>query len=112
MKSKKLLALFLGTSLVLAACGGAEEPKEEATETTEGAETANANPEEIYQQTCIGCHGGNLQGGAGPNLTEVGAKYDQDAIESIIINGQGSMPKGLLNEAEAEVVAAWLAEKK
>ncbi|TXC90997.1 cytochrome c [Metabacillus litoralis] len=108
----KLLALLLGTSVILGACGGAEEPADEAADSTEGTTTASGDGEEIYQQNCIGCHGRNLEGASGPNLTEVGGKYDQAAIESIIINGQGNMPKGLLNEADAEVVASWLAEKK
>jgi cytochrome c551 len=110
----KLLALLLGTSVILGACGGAEEPQEEAADTTEGTEgeTAGGDAEKIVQGNCIGCHGQNLEGGAGPNLTEVGAKYDKDEIKNIIINGQGSMPKGILDEADAEVVASWLAEKK
>ncbi|MGM0876475.1 MAG: cytochrome c551 [Bacillota bacterium] len=109
----KLLALLLGTSVVLGACGGAEEPNEEATEeeATEG-ETAGGDAEKIVQQNCIGCHGENLEGGAGPQLTEVGAKYDQGEIKNIIINGQGGMPKGILDDADAEVVSEWLAEKK
>ncbi|WP_026559715.1 cytochrome c551 [Bacillus sp. J37] len=108
----KLMALLFGTVLVLSACGGAEEPAEETTEgggtTTETA----GNAEEIVQKSCIGCHGRDLEGGSGPNLQEVGAKYSEDEIKSIIINGQGGMPKGLLNDADAEVVASWLAEKK
>jgi cytochrome c551 len=108
----KLLALMLGTSVILGACGGGEEePQEEATGTTEG-DTATADAEEIVNQSCIGCHGQNLEGGGGPNLTEVGAKYNKDEIKDIIVNGKGSMPKGILDEAEAEVVASWLAEKK
>lgn len=107
-----LLALLLGTMFILAACGGAEEPAEDTADTTEGATTETASAEEIVQQSCIGCHGRNLEGGSGPQLTEVGAKYSQEEIASIIINGQGSMPKGLLNEEDAQVVAAWLAEKK
>lgn len=109
----KLFALLLGTVFVLSACGGEEAPADEAADTTEGTtETASGDAEEIFQKSCIGCHGRELEGGAGPKLTEVGAKYSQDEIASIIINGQGGMPKGILNEADAEVVAAWLAEKK
>jgi cytochrome c551 len=110
----KLLALLLGTSVILGACGGAEEPEEEATDTTEGTEgeTKTADAEAIVNQSCIGCHGQNLEGGGGPNLTEVGAKYNKDEIKDILINGKGSMPSGILDEAEADVVAAWLAEKK
>lgn len=103
----KLLGLILGTSVILGACGGADEPKEESTGETSGGEA-----EQIVQGNCIGCHGENLEGSAGPKLTEVGSKYDKDEIKNIIINGQGGMPGGLLEEADAEVVASWLAEKK
>lgn len=110
----KLMALLFGSALVLSACGGAEQPADEEGETTEGGSTTETagSGEDIFQQSCIGCHGRELEGGSGPNLTEVGAKYNKDEIKSIIINGQGGMPKGLLNDADAEVVAAWLAEKK
>ena len=107
----KLLALLFGSALVLSACGGAEEPADEASEGGTTTETAGS-AEELVQQSCIGCHGRDLEGGAGPDLQEVGAKYSQDEIKSIIINGQGGMPKGLLDDADADVVAAWLAEKK
>ncbi|MEK3807044.1 cytochrome c551 [Metabacillus sp. SLBN-84] len=109
MKSK-VLALLFGTSLVLAACGGGdnagEEPKDSGSKDT-------ANAEEIVQQNCISCHGQNLEGGgAAPSLANVGSKYDKEKIESIINNGQGGMPGGLINETDAAVVAEWLAQKK
>jgi cytochrome c551 len=100
----KLSALLLGISIILGACSGGEE---EAT-----GETTTADAETITQQSCIGCHGQNLGGGSAPSLTEVGAKYSEDEIKDIIINGQGGMPGGLLDDAKAEVVAQWLAEKK
>ncbi|MBO1511719.1 cytochrome c551 [Metabacillus bambusae] len=103
----KLLTLLLGTSVILGACGGGEEPKEEAKGTTE----ASGDAETIVQQSCIGCHGENLEGKNGPNLQEVGAKYEKEEIKEILINGRGGMP-GVLQDADAEVVATWLAEKK
>lgn len=111
MMKLKLMALLFGSALVLSACGGAEEPADEASEGGSTTETAGS-AEDIVQQSCIGCHGRELEGGSGPNLQQVGAKYSEDEIKNIIINGQGGMPKGLLNDADAEVVAAWLAEKK
>jgi cytochrome c551 len=101
----KLSALLLGTSIILGACSSGEE--EEAT-----GETTTADAETITQQSCIGCHGQNLGGGSAPPLTEVGAKYSKDEIKDILINGKGGMPSGLLDDAKAEVVAQWLAEKK
>lgn len=49
---------------------------------------------------------------SGPNLQEVGGKYDEAKIESIIKNGRGNMPKGLVDDKEAAVIAKWLSEKK
>ncbi|SFF53702.1 cytochrome c550 [Halobacillus alkaliphilus] len=76
-------------------------------------EAANANPEEMFQSKCASCHGGNLEGGAGPNLTEVGSRYSAEEIKDIIVNGKGSqMPAGLYTGEQATALAEWLAEKK
>ncbi|WP_102344881.1 cytochrome c551 [Bacillus sp. Marseille-P3661] len=134
---KQLLALFMGTALVLGACGGgddAAEPAEDTTEqpageateeqpaegggeTAEGGETGGATAdagagEELYKQSCASCHGQNLEGGVGPNLTAVGGKLDAAGIQNVIENGQGAMPPGLLKGDDAAAVAAWLAEHK
>ncbi|WP_108669019.1 cytochrome c551 [Peribacillus acanthi] len=108
---KKLLALLMGTSLVLAACGGndeAEEPKE-GTETT----TADAGEEaKLFNNKCSSCHGQNLEGGVGPALNKIGADLSQADIEKVIHEGKGAMPPGLLEGEEATKVASWLAAKK
>ncbi|GAM11978.1 cytochrome c551 [Mesobacillus selenatarsenatis] len=101
---KKLLALLMGTSLVLAACGGGDEAG--------GGDTAGADPEKLYNQKCSSCHGGDLEGGAGPKLSDVGSRLSQEEIESVIANGQGSMPPKMLEGEEASAVAEWLANKK
>lgn len=100
---KKLLALLMGTSLVLAACGGGDEG---------GGDTAGADPEKLYNQKCSSCHGGDLEGGAGPKLSDVGTRLSQEDIEKIIAEGRGAMPKGLLEGDDASAVAEWLAGKK
>lgn len=109
----KLLALFMGTSLVLAACGGDGDRASDSTgETNSGKDTAS-NGEEIYKNaSCVGCHGQDLGGGAGPNLQKIGGKYNAEEIEKIILNGQGTMPKEQLKGDDAKAVAQWLAEKK
>ncbi|MBA4537535.1 c-type cytochrome [Bacillus aquiflavi] len=114
---KKLLALLMGTSLVLVACGGNDkednnkmtESKNEGT-TTETAEAGDA--EKFYETKCLSCHGGNLEGGVGPALNDVGARLSKDEIEKVITDGRGSMPGGLLKGDEASQVADWLAAKK
>ncbi|MGV2939795.1 cytochrome c551 [Mesobacillus sp. LC4] len=102
---KKLLALLMGTSLALAACGGGGDE-------AGGGDTAGADPEKLFNQKCSSCHGGNLEGGVGPKLSDVGSRLSQDEIESVIANGQGSMPPKLLEGDDASAVAEWLANKK
>ncbi|WP_079506709.1 cytochrome c551 [Mesobacillus jeotgali] len=103
---KKLLALLMGTSLALAACGGGGGGDEA------GGDKAGADPEKLFNQKCSSCHGGNLEGGVGPKLSDVGSRLSQDEIESVIANGQGSMPPKLLEGDDASAVAEWLANKK
>lgn len=75
----------------------------------EPGEVVSADPEAIVQQSCISCHGADLQGGMGgqaPGL--VGMDLSKEEIVHILINGQGSMmPAGLVPGNE-EVVAEYL----
>ncbi len=104
----------MGTSLVLAACGGADDTKEKDTGTTKGGETTTAagDAQKLYDQKCSSCHGGNLEGSVGPALDKAGSKLSKEDIENIIANGKGAMPSGLLSGDEASQVAEWLAAKK
>ncbi|API90559.1 MULTISPECIES: cytochrome c550 [Virgibacillus] len=88
----------------------AEGGGEKAEESQEGETTDD--PEAVYETNCSSCHGGDLSGGMGPDLTQVGSKLSKDEIQNIIINGQGQMPAGMASEAEAQVLAEWLAEKQ
>ncbi|HJV18226.1 MAG TPA: cytochrome c [Bacillales bacterium] len=99
---KKLLALLMGTILVmgLAACGGGSD-----TDKTESAET-------IASQKCFSCHGDNLKGAIGPNLQKIGSKYSKDEILDILKNGKGTMPPNIVTGSDAEKIATWLSEKK
>jgi cytochrome c551 len=104
---KKLLKMLLGTALVmsLAACGGGDD---------EGGDTAQAgDAEKIYSQKCSSCHGGDLKGGMGPDLTAVGASKSKDEIAAIIKDGtDGGMPAGLIEGDDLDKVADWLSTKK
>lgn len=67
---------------------------------------------EIYsnQQSCIGCHGNQLEGGAsGPNLIE--SEKTVDEIKEVIINGQGDMPGGMFEgtDEELQILAEYIA---
>ena len=124
MKLKNLLlALGLGTTLALAACGGSDDSssddsssatKEESTMNDDSSKTETAvDAEKIFANNCATCHGKNLEGNVGPNLTKVGSKYSSEEIQEIIKNGKGQMPAGILkDDAEIMAVADWLADKK
>lgn len=102
----------MGAALVmgLAACGGGSDSSDG------GKDTASAGGAKIYDQKCSSCHGGDLKGGVGPDLTKVGSKYSKDEILDIVNNGKsgdkGMMPPGIVKGDDAEQVAVWLSEKK
>ncbi|WP_139491199.1 c-type cytochrome [Brevibacillus dissolubilis] len=83
---------------------------------TTGGETAAvdaAAADQAYQANCAACHGKELEGVVGPKLSNIGSKYSKDDVLGIINNGKGgAMPGGLVKGADAENLAAWLAEKK
>lgn len=116
MMKKKLLALLMGTSLVLAACGGANDQADQGNDAAKnGNETTTAgagDAAKLYENKCSACHGQDLTGGVGPDLTKVGSRLSQAEMEKIIKEGRGSMPKELLDESQAAQVAEWLASKK
>lgn len=113
---KRLLALLMGSALVLAACGGGdkEATDKDAGESKGEETTASVDVEKKYQQKCSMCHGVNLNDGRGnvPALDTIGATMSKEEIEKVILDGQGTMPGGQLQGDEAAAVAEWLATKK
>lgn len=121
---KKLLALFLGISIVtvLAGCGGGsstskdtskEKGTNEAANKTAADTPAAAAAQKIANQKCADCHGQNLQGQIGPSLQHIGSEYSNDQLLDILKHGkQGGMPANVVTGSDAEKVAKWLSEKK
>lgn len=68
--------------------------------------------EEYYSNSCVSCHGNDLTGVTGPDISSIGSNLSAEEIESVIIDGLGAMPSGTLPEDEARVVAEWLSEMK
>ncbi|RDW19215.1 cytochrome C [Oceanobacillus arenosus] len=89
----------------------AEEGRTDQTEGTGGE--VLTDPEEIFQKNCSACHGADLSGGMGPDLTAVGSKHSAEEIITIIHNGTGQMPaQKQVADEEATLLADWLSEKK
>ncbi|WP_173915623.1 cytochrome c551 [Halobacillus sp. Marseille-Q1614] len=113
---KWLLTLLFGGTLVLSACGGGGDEGAEESDgggDTGGEETTSeevdvAAAEQVYEQNCASCHGGDMEGNVGPALTDVGSNYSPEEISQIIQEGKGSMPAQNVQPEEADNVAKWL----
>lgn len=56
-----------------------------------GGETEEAEvlePEEIFANNCATCHGDDLTGESGPDLTSVGSDHSEEDIHTVIEEGQ------------------------
>jgi cytochrome c550 len=72
----------------------------------EGGETAGNGDAQLVQ-SCLSCHGGNLEGGMGPALVGL----DSAHIVDVLVNGlPGSnfMTPGMKSEAEAQAIADYI----
>lgn len=107
---------LLTFSLVTGCGGGGTDESQGDSGDSGAAETATADgaaAEEIYNNNCMGCHGGNLEGGAGPALDTIGATLSKDDIADVIKNGKGQMPaQKQLSDDDVDTLAEWLAAKK
>ncbi len=106
-----LIAVLGILAMIILSVVGLNEQERIATGGDGEGETTEADPEALIQ-SCIGCHGGDLEGGSGPSLNDVHERLSVEEIESMIINGSenGNMPGGLVTNEEAAVLAEWLAE--
>ena len=117
MLRKGLYTSLLILSLGLVGCSGEESNKENEKENVETKTETTAlsdKAQELYNQKCANCHGKNLEGIVGTELTTTGSKFTEEQLLDIIVNGieKTTMPGGLLEGEEAEAVAKWLAEQK
>lgn len=122
LMKKVLMALLFGSVLTLAACGGGDDGGTDDTGSDDtGTETEvpadegtvdTAAGEEVYQANCAACHGADLSGGAGPELTAVGSTYSAEEIADIVTNGKGNMPAQNVAGEDLDALSSWLAEQQ
>ena len=96
--------------------GGDQAPEESSAQTGEGGgggETASAEGQQIFSQSCGTCHtlaDAGTSGAVGPNLDDLAP--DQARVQSAIENGgagTGAMPANIVTGQEAEAVAEYVA---
>ncbi|WP_323703038.1 cytochrome c551 [Mammaliicoccus sp. Dog046] len=106
MKGKKSLIIAVAlSSLVFAGCGNSSDDNK--------SEAYSSKGEEVFKNnSCVGCHGKDLEGASGPALKNIGSKLSEAEIEKVINEGKGSMPSKVVDEKDAKEVAKWLAEQK
>lgn len=107
---KKILIALIGAVLVLGACGDDNEPEPNETpvanEEAAGDFDATAAESTYAAKGCIGCHGGNLEGGVGPALA--GTALSKDEIVAIIQAGVEGTAMNAYPDVDAENLAAWI----
>lgn len=66
----------------------------------------------LAQASCIGCHGGQLEGASGPML--LNNDLTAEEVKEIIVNGVGAMPPGTFtgSDEELDVLAEYIASLK
>jgi mono/diheme cytochrome c family protein len=69
---------------------------------------------QVYAGKCAGCHGADLQGRSGPNLTQVGARLSKEQIADRIKNGGRGMPafQNKLDDSQVNDLVDWLSQRK
>ncbi|KOS68004.1 cytochrome C551 [Lysinibacillus contaminans] len=104
-----ILIMAFGIGLIFfMSLQGAGNQKDIAAEAEGGGEKTEATDDgSAVVQSCIGCHGGDLTGGMGPNLHGL----PEDRIVDVLTNGiEGTpMTAGMKNEAEAKAIAEYIA---
>jgi cytochrome c551 len=110
MRTLVSFLLLVATALLLAGCGGSDSDSGDDKGGTSGGGGSSSEGKSIFAETCGGCHtlsDAGTKGAVGPNLDD--AKPDEDLVKTMIDNGGGAMPPGLLEGEERDAVAAYVA---
>ena len=96
----KPILLSLAIFIFIAGCSATTDTKNRPTDA-----------EGLYNLSCLACHGENLEGAAGPPVTNMADIYSEEDLHNLLMNGAGMMPGKLLTEEESRLVTKWLLEK-
>lgn len=109
-----IAVLGIGLMFLLSFKGlGDHEELAKGDEEPEAGDIANATPEEIYQQSCVSCHGQNYEGGMGPSFVGIGERQSVEEIKKTIQQGTGGgMPGGLVPQEKLDEMAEWVSQIK
>lgn len=81
-------------------------------ETSSATRTGDAaSGRHVFGTICAACHGGNGEGGAGPTLRGIAARYNQEQAVAFIMHPSGAMPAlypSIVNEQQVADVAAFI----
>jgi len=104
-----LLLPLLLLAIGLAACGGGGAGKGKG-EQANGAVQAVSEGERVYTNRCMACHGGELEGGFGPELRGIGGRMSREELIRIVTDGTGLMQpfRDRLTEEEIAAVVDWI----
>ncbi len=70
---------------------------------------------QLFENTCAGCHGQNLEGSVGPELRGIGNVASSSQLLPVITKGfPPNMPPGggLTNKSQLQQIADWLSQQK
>jgi cytochrome c551 len=98
---RRLLGLLAVTAVAVAGCGSSSGGS---------GGTGGQSPKQLFAGTCGSCHtlkAAGTDGTFGPNLDQLQPTRQQ--VRSQIAHGGGGMPSGLLQGADANAVAAYVA---
>lgn len=105
---KQILSFIFGSLLILSACGGANSDSN----SKQGQSVDTSKAEAIYKENCATCHGDDLSGDIGPDLTSIGNKLSKKQIKTQIKKGGNGMIPNLVSGDDLDTISAWLAEQK
>ena len=112
MSKKTKLFTVTGLLLPLTIGCGEEKLTPEVNSNPPAPEISNPPPvlegEEIFANSCSGCHGADGDSGSSPALSSVVPPLSDEELTDVIVNGKGSMPGNLVGDDDVPVLVDYL----